>query len=252
MAFFTDEKFTIPFLSTLFATIGASFTILLIQFINRHIKDKKKKIYATSYIADVCFRVLKSNLILKKHTVIPHIEAAIKILEGDDDLLNKMFLADEFDILTDKSFDYNILSEEYKILLGCDDISLIQAYETLIYMTRNDKTRMSFNDFVKQNLKSEHFFRNQSPDKQSDILNTYWDYLDKIKHEKDRSISFIIEILLPSIKKYTDGKQFRCFSTEGIVTTRNIINNTLLEFKDVLPEKGYLMKTLSGGIQRAL
>lgn len=173
MAFLTDEKFLIPFLSALFATLGASLTILLIQFINRHIKDKKKKIYASSYITDVCFRVLTSNLILKKHTVIPHIEAVKRILKGDEELLNTMFLADEFDMLTDKSFDFNILSEEYKILLGCDDISLIQSYETLIYMIRNDKTRTNFNDFVKQNLKSEHLFKNQSPDKQSDILNTY-------------------------------------------------------------------------------
>ena len=188
MVFFTDEKFIIPFLSALFATLGASLTILLIQFINRYIKDKKKKIYATSYIADVCFRVLTSNLILKKHTVIPHIEAVQRILKGDEELLNTMFLADEFDVLTDKSFDFNILSDEYKILLGCDNINLIQSYEALIYMIKNDKIRTNFNEFVKHNLKSEHFFKNQTPDKQSDILNTYWDYLEKIKHEEDRNI----------------------------------------------------------------
>ncbi|HHT9109072.1 MAG TPA: hypothetical protein ACFYD9_10545 [Candidatus Wunengus sp. YC64] len=252
MAFFTDEKFSIPFLSALFATLGASLTILLLQFINRYVKDKKKKIYATSYIADVCFRVLKSNLILKKHTIIPHIEAVERIIEGDEQLLKKMFLADWFDILTDKSFDFNILSEEYKILLGCDDISLIQSYESLLYMIKNDKTRTNFNEFVKHNLKSEHFFKSLSPDKQLDILNTYWDYLEKIKHEKDRSISFIVEIVLPFIKKYTDSKQFLCFSTKSILTTTNIANNTLSEFKDVLPEKGYIKKTLHGGIQKVL
>lgn len=252
MAFFTDEKFLIPFLSALVATLGASLTILLIQFINRYAKDKKKKIYATSYIADVCFRVLTSSLILKKHTVIPHIEAVKRLIEGDEALLNTMFLADEFDILTDKSFDFNILSEEYKILLGCDDISLIQSYEVLIYMIKNDKTCVNFNEFVKQNLKSEHFFKSQSPDKQLDILNTYWDYLEKIKHEEDRSISFILEILMPSIKKYTDSKQFCCFSTESIITTRNKVNNTLSNFKDFLPEKDYIKKTMHGGIQNAL
>lgn len=252
MTFFTDEKFLIPFLSALFATLGASLTILLIQFSRRYIKDKKKKIYATSYISDVCFRVLTSNLILKKHTVIPHIEATQRILKGDKELLNTMFLADEFDILTDKSVNFNILSDEYKILIGCDDISLIQSYEALIYMINNDKTCSNFNEFVKHNLKSEHLFKGQTPEKQSDILNTYWDYLEKIKHEEDRSISFILEILFPSIKKYTDSKQFCCFSTESIITTRNKINNTLSQFKDVLPEKGYIKKKMYDGIQKVL
>jgi len=252
MEFFTDEKFLIPFLSALFATLGASLTILMIQFINRYIKDKKKKIYATSYIADVCFRVLTSNLILKKHTIVPHIEAAQRILKGDKELLKKMFIADEFDVLTDKSFDFNILSEEYKILLGCDDIILIQSYETLIYMIKNNETKTYFNDFVKHNLKSKHFFKSQIPEKQSDILNTYWDYLDKIKHEEDVSISYILEILIPSIKKYTDSKQFCCFSKKSITATRKKIDITLSQFNDFLPEKGYIKKSIHDGIQKIL
>lgn len=252
MEFFIDEKFLIPFLSALFATLGASLTIIMIQFTNKYIKDKKKKIYATSYIADVCFRVLKSNLILKKHTIIPHIEATQRILKGDEELLETMFLADEFDILTDKSFNFNILSDEYKILLGCDDISLIQSYESLSYIIKNDKTRMNFNEFVKHKLKSKHFFMSLAPEKQSDILNTYWDYLDKIKHEEDGSISLILEILIPSIKKYTDSKQFCCFSKKSITATRNKINITLSQFNDFLPEKNFIKKSIHDGIQKIL
>jgi len=252
MEIFTDEKFIIPFLSALFATLGASITILMIQFISRYIKDRKKKIYATSYIADVCFRVLTSNLILKKHTIIPHIEAIQRILKGDEELLETMFLADEFDVLTDKSFDFIFLSDEYKILLGCDDISLIQSYESLIYIIKNDKTRTNFNEFVKHNLKSKHFFTSLAPEKQSNILNIYWDYLDKIKHEEDRSISFILEILIPSIKKYTDSKQFCCFSKKSITATRKTIDITLSQFNNFLPEKGYIKKSIHDGIQKIL
>lgn len=252
MSIFANDKFLVPFLSALLATLGASLTILLIQFIWRYIKDKQKKIYAASYIADVCFRVLTSELILKKHTVIPHIEATQRILKGDEELLKTMFLADEFDVLTDKSFDFNILSDEYKVLLGCDDISLVQEYETLIYMIKNDTTQTNFNEFVKNNLKSEHLFKSQTPEKQSDTLNIYWDYLDKIKHEEDRNISFILEILFPSLTKYTDSTQFCCFSKESIITTKNKINRTLSQFKDVVPEKGHIKKKMHYGIQKVL
>lgn len=248
MAFFTDEKFLTPFLSTL----GAALTIIMLQFIHRYINDRKKKIYAIGYIMHDCFGLLQSNLILKKHTIIPHIDVIKKIIDGDDKLLNTMFLADEFDILTDKPIDIDHLSEEYKILLGSDDISLVKSYEALNYLNKSAKTGEVFNDFVKNNLKSEHFFRSQSQDKQLDILNIYWDYLDKIKHETDRNISFILQIILPSIKKYIKSKQFLLFSTKSISALTNEAENSLINFRDVLPEKDYFKKAISGGIQKVL
>lgn len=140
-------------------------------------------------MTDVSVRLLQSSLILRKNTIIPHIEAAKMMIAGDSDLLKKTFLADEFDILTDAAIDFNNLSEEYKVLIGYDDIRLLQAFETIIYLNRIDKTKNSFNDFVKLKLKSEFSFTNKSQDEQVDILSTYWDYLDKLDHEENRIIS---------------------------------------------------------------
>ena len=87
MTFFTGDKFLIPFLSTL----GAALTVIILQFIHRYINDRKKKIYAIGYIMHDCFLLLQSDLILKKHTIIPHLEAIKKIIAGDDELLETMF-----------------------------------------------------------------------------------------------------------------------------------------------------------------
>lgn len=248
MAFFTDEKFLIPFLSTL----GAALTVIMLQFIHRYINDRKKKIYAIGYIVHDCFGLLRSNLILKKHTIIPHIVAIKKIMDGDEELLNIMFSADEFDILTEKPIDIDHLPEEYKILLGNDDISLVKSYEGLHYLNKCTTNGEVFNDFVKNNLKSELLFRRQSQDKQLDILNIYWNYLDKIKHQTDRDISFILQIILPSIKKYIKRKQFLLFSTKDIKSLTNKVEDSLIDFQDILPEKDYLSKAVNGGIQKAL
>jgi hypothetical protein len=119
-------------------------------------------------------------------------------------------------------------------------------------MEKNDKTRSVFNEFVKCNLKSEHFFNNQTLDKRLDILNTYWDYLEYLKHEQDRSISFIVETVLPEIKEYVASMQFMLFSKKSILAAENKIIHMLSEFREVLPEKGYIDKTINGGIQKAL
>lgn len=93
--FFWDEKFLVPFL----ATVGASLTMVLLLFISKFVNDHRKKLYAINYISNVCLIVLKSSLILKKHTIDPHIEATKRILSGNNKLLDDMFLSDEFDIL---------------------------------------------------------------------------------------------------------------------------------------------------------
>ena len=248
MNFFTDEKFLIPFL----ATLGASSTILLLQFINKDRINKNKKFYACNYMLDVCYRILYSGLILKKHTIVPHIDAVQRMIKGDKKLLETTFLADEFDILTDQPFDFNLLPEEYKVLVGCDDINLIQSYETMIYLVKNERTRRTLNEFVKNNLKSVHFFENQNADKQIDILNTYWDYLDKIQHETDRVISSAIELVIPFIKKYIYKRQFLFFSKRNVNKLIAWETSILDNYKNILPEKEYWKKFISGGIQRAL
>jgi len=87
---FASDRFLIPFL----ATLGASLTIIVLQFIQRDRQDTDKKMYAISYMMDVCSRIIGNELMLNKHTIIPHIEAAKKIIKGDNGLLKTMFLAD--------------------------------------------------------------------------------------------------------------------------------------------------------------
>jgi hypothetical protein len=160
--FILDPKFLIPFLST----AGASLTIIILQSIHRIDTDRKKKLYTVAYMTVVGVRLLHSSLIIKKNTILPHLNATEKILKGDHDLLDKMFLADEFDILTDGSIDFNDLPEEHRVLVGYDDIHLLQAFESLLHFNKIDSTNNSLNDFVKVNLKSELSFRSKSSDEQ--------------------------------------------------------------------------------------
>lgn len=248
MSFITDEKFLIPFL----ATTGASLTIILLQFLGRYIGNRRKKLYAVAYIADISFRSLFSDLLLKKRTILPHINATKRIISGDLKLLNTMFLGDEFDVLTDAPFDFGFLSEEYKVLLGNDDIDLVQAYEFIVYTNKNGMTQRAFNEFVKSNLKSQYFFNQKTPEAQQDILNTYWDYLDKLKHEGDRNICFVIDAFVPHVKEYIKGKQFLFFSKKSIEKSLLAIEKSVSDFRDALPEKKTPNDIASGGIQRAL
>ena len=249
MDFFFKDNFLIPFLST----AVASFTILLLQFLNTYRANERKKIFAITYMADVCCRILISDLFLKKNTVIPHVEMSKRILKGDKNLLQTTFLADEFDVLTDEKFDYNLLADEYKELLGNEDINLVQCFEFLIYNTKNEATRRSFNNFVKENLKSQHEFLGKLQDKQGDILNIYWDYLDKLKHEMDREIFTIIDLFLPMLDDYIKKKRYIFFSNHSIEKTFRKIETTISDFKDFLPEEGFMKKIASGGgIQNVL
>jgi len=248
MGFFSSESFLTPFL----ATLGASLTIIVLQFIQKDRKDKDKKMYAISYVAEVCYQILNSNLIIKRHTIIPHIEATTKMIEGDDELLKIAFSTDEFDILTDQSFDFNLLPEEYKVLLGCDDIRLVQSYEILVYMEKNERLRLEFNKFVKQNLKSEYCFRSQTSEKQKDILNTYRDYLYNLEKETNRSISLIRDLFLLAMKKYIARKDFWFYSKKNVSKIMQQIKFQLDEFQDILPDRDFIPKSIKGGIQKVV
>lgn len=248
LEFLTNESFLLPFLST----VAASATILLIQFIHRFVSEKKKKLYAVSYITDVCFRVLHSNLILKGNPILPHIEAVKRILGGDNNLLETMFLADEFDILTDRPFEFNHLPEEYKVLLGFDDIEIVQIFETITYLNTNEQKREALNEFVKNNLKSQHMFATKSNQEKLDCLNTYWGYLDEIKHQTDRLIVFVAYLAIPKIRKYIKQKQFVPFSKESTRSVLDKIDDVLEQNLEIVPPQDFLQNLGKGGIAKFL
>jgi len=246
--FIFNPKFLIPFLST----AGASITIIILQSIHQFHNDRKKKIFAVAYMTDVSLRLLQSSLIIKVNTIIPHIELAKQLIEGNHDLLIKTFLADEFDILTDDAIDFNSLPEEYKILIGYDDIRLLQAFETLIYMHKINKIQNNFNDFVKVNLKSQLDFLSKTKDEQIDILNTYWDYLDKLKHKEDRIIAFILHIFLPMVEEYIKRKFFIMCSKSSIKELLQKANKLKESYKTDIPDPSFFQKSVSGGIQKII
>jgi hypothetical protein len=246
--FLLNPNLLIPFLST----ISAALTIIFLHFIQRYINDRKKKLYAIAYMVDVSFKLLYTNLLLQNNTILPHIEASKRMISGDQDLLDIMFSADEFDILTDNIMGFSHLPEEYKILIGYDDIKLLQEFETILYLNRNDKTGKNFNEFVKQNLKSETLFKNKNHDEQIDILKIYGDYLDKIKHETNRVIASVFYLFLPSIREYIDRKYFLFCSKRNITTI--LERTTLLQekFKGIIPESNFFEKSIQGGIQKII
>lgn len=162
-----SEKLFLPFL----ATLGASLTVLFIQFNTRRVQESKQKVYATSYVFHQCHNILFSELLsIMKATVVPHIKAIERILEGDNELLTKMFLADESDILKAPSPEANHLPKDYMLLLGYDDIYLSSSYEMLLYLESSDLERQELNEFVKNKPQNMHAFFKLSEDEKVDIL----------------------------------------------------------------------------------
>jgi len=246
--FLLDEKFLIPFLSTL----GASMAIIIGQQIFGFSSRQRKKLYCINYISDAANRLLNSNLIIKKHTVLPHIVAAKKILTGDSELLDNMFIADEFDILNSKGIEFNHLPDEYKLLVGYDSMSTLQTIEFFQSLLRDDSAKTNLNGFVKLNLKSEFIFNSKTPDEKNDILNTYWDYLDNIDRQIDRVTGFIINLLIPTIETYKKKRGFLLFPTKGISKNIEEMKSLGNQFKDLIPSVDDMKNTINNGIQKVL
>jgi hypothetical protein len=242
----TNHEFLILFSST----VVASATMILLQFIGQFVSDRRRKLYAVSYFIDVAFRMLFSSLTMKKHTIIPHITATKKIIAGDRELLKTMFLADEFDVLTDEPFQPHNLSEDFNVLIGIDNMNLVQMYEFLFYSSKNVGTQKCFNNFVIKNLKSHLIFTQKSSEEQTDILNTYWDYLSKLEHEEDRIIFHVLYSMVPEVKKYISEPQFIFFSKQSVNHMIMAINKISLEYRDVLCDENEMKKVLTGGIQK--
>ncbi len=123
-------------------------------------------------------------------------------MEGDNELLTKMFLADEFDILKAPSPEANHLPKDYMLLLGYDDIYLSSSYEMLLYLESSDLERQELNEFVKNKLKNMHSFFKLSEGEKVDILHDYYDRLTSIEHASKRKVFFIVYSLLPRFSAY--------------------------------------------------
>ena len=248
MEFLLNPKFLIPFLST----AGASLTIIILQSIHKIDVERKKKLYAVSYMTGVCLRLLQASLIIKNNTIIPHIKAAKQMMSGDKDLLKNTFLADEFDILTDDSFNFSNLPDDFKVLIGYDDIDFLQSFETILYLYKIDNTKNGFNEFVKSNLKRELVFNNKNQDEQFDILSTYWDYLDRLSHEEDRLIAFILHIFLPRLQQYINRIGFLLYSKKNIKNQIDKAKYFSNEYQNIIPNSNFFHESISGGIQRII
>lgn len=246
ISFISNPNFLIPLLSTL----GATFTILSLQAIHSYLKNKEKKLYALSYMLDVSRSLLHSSIIVQARTITPHIEAIIQILQGNRKLLHDMFYADDIDILTDKAMEYNHLPEEYTVLIGYDNLRLIQTFRTILYMHENNSKRKSLNDFVKANLKSMLSFDGRTDDEQIDILNTYWDYLTSLEHGENRIMALIVHIFLPEAREYLKRKYFFLSNRKSSNETIALIDNLIDQSTSVIPTTEFFQKSVTGGVQR--
>jgi len=173
-------------------------------------------------------------------------------MNGDNELLKKMFLADEFDVLTDNPINFNNIPEEYKVLIGYDSIEFLQSFEMVLYLYKTEKTRDSFNEFVKSNLKSELAFHQKSQDEQIDILSTYWDYLDKLSHKEDGLIAFVLYIFLPHAKNFISRFSFLLYSKKDINELFSKAKGLSEQYKSIIPGTDFFQQSVSGGIQNII
>ena len=234
------------------ATAGASLTVLAIQSINRYIKEQRQRVYAAGYMADVAYRLLHSELILQKHTIVPHIESVKRMVAGDQELLELTLDSDEFDILSAGPMNFIQLSEDHKILVGYDNIQIVQAFDALLYLHSNDANRLALRAFVAENLKSKKKFTECSNEHQQDLLNSYWDYLRALEHEGKRVIAFVFYIFTPMLGRYVNSRKFNLFSKETISSMLDRIESLQSEFSDFVPPREFFEQSRGGGIQGVL
>ena len=248
MEFLTNENLYLPLLTTL----GASLAVIAFQAINLYEKEKKQRIYTVNYMLDVAFKIMSSTLVVKNHTILPHIEATKRILKGDSELLNQMLLTDEFDILKARPMLFKHLPNEFKVLVGYDNIELVQTFDTLLYIYGTDENREHLLEFVRSNLKKANKLLSEGKEEQQDILNTYWDILESLDHESSRVLLFVRDILLPNLTSYISGYQFFLFRTSVAKNRIATITSLIESNQDSFPEESYMEKIKHGGIQRAL
>ena len=200
-------------------------------------------------MCDVSCRLLEATLIIKKHTILPHLGAIEKVVEGDEELLATLFLSDDFDILTDPPLEFPNLPNDYSLLIGYDNMVLHQKFETLRFLYRGERTRQSFNNFVKAKLKSALIFNEMSPNEQHDTLFTYHDYLSRIQGEQDRVLFFIVNMLVKDLEDYSAKRRFCLFSTKYAQSKLADMKRISARSKELLPGDDFLETRRLGGIQ---
>lgn len=243
--FFSTKDFLTPFLSTFMASLS----IILLGVLGRYISERKKKLYAVAYMLDITYRLLHSTLVILKHTVIPHIVVAGKILNGDEILLKKTFDIDDFNILTDNVLQFSGLSEEYKILLGFDDIEMVSVFEAVIYLNSNISTKNSLNTFCEKEFYSYNNFISKSKQAQAECLNKYIDFLYRIKHDNKRILHFIAYVVIPRLLKYSKSLRFIFFSKAAIKDLKVLLVKDFKDYKDFIPPQNWLEEVKNGGVQ---
>ena len=246
--FLLNEKFLIPFLSTL----GASLAIIIGQQFFVFSSRQRKKLYCINYILVIADGLLYSNLIVKKKTILPHIEATERIISGDLGLLDVMFKADEFDILTGPNVEFNHLPEEYKLLVGYESMQTLQAIEYFKTIYSDGSAKSNLNLFLRENLKRELQFKSKPKTEQDDILNSYWDYLDQVDRNIDMTTGFISNVLVPTIEKYKRNFGFLFFSKKEISQKLKRIKKLQTEFSELIPTRERIQSNLDDGIQKVL
>ncbi|MEQ5803037.1 hypothetical protein [Halomonas sp. H10-9-1] len=238
----------LPFL----ATVGASFTVLIVQTLNQYRKEHRQRLYAVGYMVDVLGRIVHSELIIQTHTIGPHIDATERILSGDRRLLELTLDTDEFDILAAGPMTFIKLPDDHKLLIGYDNIKIIQAFDTLLYLNSDDTNRLALRSFVADNLKSKRKFLEFSDEQQADVLNTYWDYLRSLEHEGKRLAAFSFYVFVPMLRTYISAKKFAIFRTRAISNTLDQIEFLRKQYQDVVPPPDFFEQTRDGGIQGEL
>lgn len=232
--------------------MGAALIIMYINFVNRRVKENKQKVYAATYILDSSMRMLSSEFVIIAHTIKPHIEASYRIAKGDPKLLETMLLSDEFDILTDAYPNFSHIPNEFLLQLGYDNLELVQVYDTLIYLSQCNSTRISLNNFVKENLKSMDGYLQKEESDRVDILNTYIDYLYRLEHESNRLIYMISYNVVPRLEKYISSYKFWLYSKNHAKKTIKMIREIEQSNDELMPELDFMEKTKNGGIQNEL
>lgn len=238
----------LPFL----ATVGASFTVLIVQALNQFRREHRQRLYAVGYMADVLSRLLQSELVIQKHTIWPHIEATKRILSGDNKLLELTLDTDEFDILAAGPLNFINLPDDHKLLVGYDNIQIVQAFDTLLYLHADDTNRLALRAFAAENLKRKRQFLELPHEQQGDILNTYWDYLRSLEHEGKRLAAFAFYIFAPMLRMYISARKFTLFRTKSISETLDRIEDLHQQYQDFVPSQNFFEQTRDGGIQGAL
>ncbi|MGL1903410.1 MAG: hypothetical protein OCC49_14820 [Fibrobacterales bacterium] len=238
----------LPFL----VTVGASMTILIINKINTTRAEIQKKLYTLNYMMNACDKILHAELIVLNHTINPHLDATQQILKGNSELKHTMFVSGEFNILTDKPISFSGITEENKTLVGYDKIGVIHSYDVLIHNLTNDNDRIALNKFVENCLSSELAFDQYLPEVQKDLLNQYWDHLDRIKHNSERNIFFIHYIITRFVMDYLKDKQFKSYKKDEIYNTIHQTKLLANQYKDLIPDADFMEKVKNGGIQNAI